>query len=324
MACVTPSPKDFDYVIVGAGAIGGTVGARLARRGRRVLFCDTSREHVDVINRAGIRIEGPVEQFTARAEAVTPDGLPERLDRVILAVKAQHTSAALLPLAPRLAPSGLVLSLQNGLNEPLIAAAVGAGRTVGGFVNFGADYLEPGLIFFGGHGAFYIGELDGSQSSRVARLVAEIDHARPTANIFGYLWAKLAYGAMLAATAVSDLTMAEAFDERRYRPLFVALAHEVLTQAQATPEPFDGFEPDDLEGSIARLAKFNRSSGKAHSGIYRDLAVRRRPTEVEALLGTIETPLVRRVREMIGEIEAGTRVVALANLDELTAAGLTA
>lgn len=309
-----------DYTVVGAGAIGGTVGARLVRDGRSVLFCDASRDHVDAINAGGLRITGPEEEFVVAATAVVPEQLPPALGRVLIAVKAQHTETALAEIAPRLAPDGFVVSLQNGLNEPAVAAAVGAEQTVGGFVNFGADYLEPGVIFFGGHGAFFVGELDGRPSKRVQALVADLVHSQSTGNIFGYLWSKLAYTAILAATAVSDRSMADSLENPRYRRLFVALADEVLTRAEAPPEPFDGFDPVDLDGSITRLADFNRSSGKTHSGIYRDLAVRHRPTEVEALLGSLDGPLVRRTRELVRDIEDGRRRCQQANLELLAEA----
>ena len=188
-----------DYVVVGAGAIGGTVGAQLVRSGKEVLFCDADRAHVAAINDGGLRIEGPVEQFTAEARAVSPDELPDGLRAVLLAVKSQHTAEALKAVGPRLAPDGFVVSLQNGVNEPLIASLVGEQRTVGAFVNFGADYLEPGRIFLGGRGALYVGELDGSRSDRLERLLRDLPDARETANIIGFLWAKEAYGAMLFA-----------------------------------------------------------------------------------------------------------------------------
>ena len=308
----------MDYVVVGAGAIGGTVGARLARDGREVLLCDVDAEHVAAINERGLAIEGPVEEFTVSVPAVLPDDLPERLERVILAVKAQHTETAMAQIAPRLAPDGFVISLQNGLNPPLIASIVGAERTVGAFVNFGADWLAPGRIFVGGRGALHVGELDGRPSERIERLVADLPDAEPTDNIMGYLWAKEAYGAILFATAVSDLSIADALEEPRYRSLYVRLAREVLGAATAQPESFDGFEADDLEGSIDRLVAFNRRSAKSHSGIYRDLAVRKRPTE-KAILAELDGPLVRRTLELIGEIEAGRRVCEVANLELLAA-----
>ena len=308
----------MDYVVVGAGAIGGTVGARLVRDGHEVLFCDTDAEHVAAINAAGLTIEGPVERFTVRAEAVLPERLPDRVHTVLLAVKAHDTAAAMARIAPLLAEDGYVVSLQNGLNPPEIALAIGAERTVGGFVNFGADYLAPGRIFVGGRGALYVGELDGRPSARVARLVHDLPDARSTDNILGYLWGKEAYGAMLFATAVSDLSIADALEEPRYRRLFVGLAEEVLAAAPLRPEAFDGFDPDDLESSIDRLVAFNRRSAKTHSGIYRDLAVRKRRTE-KAILADLEGPLLRRTLELIEEIEEGRRVCEVANLELLAA-----
>jgi len=84
-----------DYVVVGAGAIGGTIGARLARDGHSVLFCDADPDHVAAINSSGLTIEGPVETFTVAAEAVSPEQLPAELHAVLLAVKSQHTEDSL-------------------------------------------------------------------------------------------------------------------------------------------------------------------------------------------------------------------------------------
>ena len=307
------------YVVVGGGAIGGTVAAALVRDGHDVLVCDADPDHVEAINRDGLAIEGPVEEYTVRVPAVSPDDLPAELDHVLLAVKAHHTRDAMKTIAPRLAPSGYVVSLQNGLNEPEIVAAVGEGRVVGAFVNFGADVVGPGRILRGNRATFRIGELDGSDTDRVRQLAADIADAEVTTNVAGYLWAKEAYGAMLFATAVSDLSIADALADAAYRPLYLALAREVLAQATAPPEPFDGFDPDDLDGSIDRLVEFNRGSAKTHSGIYRDLAVRHRKTEVDAMLGALEGPLIRRTGELIHAIEDGRRVCERANLDLLAA-----
>ena len=72
--------------------------------------------------------------------------------------------------ADRLDADGCVVSLQNGLNELVIARHVGEQRTVGAFVNFSADYLEPGLIHFAGRGTFVIGELNGERTPRLESL----------------------------------------------------------------------------------------------------------------------------------------------------------
>ena len=94
------------------------------------------------------------------------------------------------------------------------------------------------------------------------------------------------------------------------------MIESALHQADAA---IDGFDPADLEGSLGRLAQFNRRSAKTHTGIYRDLAVRRRPTEVPASLGGRDGALLRRTVELVQAIEAGRRSCSRANLDLLAA-----
>ncbi len=308
------------YVVLGCGAIGGTVAAGLVRDGHDVLVCDADPAVVAAINDRGLRIEGPVENFTVRVPAVRPEDLPAELDGpVLVAVKSQHTAAAAAALAGRMRGDGFVVSLQNGLNADQLAEGVGASRVVEAFVNFGADVTEPGVVLRGSRETFVVGEIDGTISDRVRALAADIADAKPAEHIMGYLWAKEAYGAMLAAIAVSDLSIADGLADPAYAPLLVAVAREVLDQAPVTPMPFDGFDPEDLAGSLAPLVAFNRRSAKTHSGIYRDLMVRRRPTEVPAHLGGLEGPMLRRVVELITEIEQGRRTCERANLDLLAA-----
>ncbi len=308
------------YVVLGCGAIGGTVAAGLVRDGHDVLVSDADPAVVEAINARGLRIEGPIENFTVEVPAVLPEDLPAALDGpVLVAVKSQHTAAAAAVLAGRMHGDGFVVSLQNGLNAEQLADAVGPSRVVESFVNFGADVLEPGVVLRGSRETFLIGEVDGTISDRVRSLAADIADARAAEHIMGYLWGKEAYGAMLAAIAVSDLSIADGLDDPRYGPLLVAVAREVLDQAPVTPMAFDGFDPEDLAGSLAPLVEFNRRSAKTHSGIYRDLMVRHRPTEVPAHLGGLKGPLLRRVVELITEIEQGRRTCERANLDLLAA-----
>jgi 2-dehydropantoate 2-reductase len=308
------------YVVLGCGAIGGTVAAGLVRDGHEVLVSDADPAVVNAVNTTGLRIEGPVEQFTVHPRAVLPEDLPGRLDGpVLLAVKAHHTAAAAATLAGRLAGGGFVVALANGLPSPALLAAAGEDRVVEAVVNFGADVMEPGLVMRGNRATFMIGELDGRPSERVSALVTDIADATATTSILGYIWAKEAYGAMLAATAVSDLAIHEALEDPAYRPLLTAVAREVLAHAPVPALPLDGFDPADLEGSLDRLAAFNRGSAKSHSGIYRDLAIRHRPTEVRAILDAIDGFLLRQTCELIAAIERGERTCSRGNLDLLAA-----
>jgi 2-dehydropantoate 2-reductase len=306
------------YVIIGAGAIGGTLGAHMARAGHDVLLCDADAAHVTAINERGLEIYGPVENFVAQLPAVLPQDLPDRIDRALVAVKSQHTASAADLLRDRLSADGFVLSVQNGLTADTLVAAVGKDRVLSSFVNFGADLMAPGRIMQGNIGTFRVGELAGGQITERVREMAEVlPYALPTGNVLGYLWGKEAYGAMLYAGAVSDLSIADSLSDPRYRPLMIAAAREVLAQAPVPPESFDGFVPDDLEGSLDRLVEFNRASAKSHSGVYRDLAVRKRKTEVDETLKDINGPIFREIANVIHDIEQGRRVCCVENLDEL-------
>ncbi|MCA3371016.1 MAG: ketopantoate reductase family protein [Roseomonas sp.] len=319
-------------VIWGAGAIGGTLGAHLARAGHEVLLVDTVAEHVEACRIKGLKIFGPVTEFTQIIPAVTPAELTGRYSRIVLAVKAQATKAALPVFAPHLAPDGFVFSAQNGLNELEIAEAVGAERTMGCFVNFGADWHAPGEILFGNRGAFVVGEIDGTIRDRTRAMHTLCQAFEPdailTSDIWSYLWGKLAYGAMLFATALNHDSMSENFADTRRMPVWLALGREVAATALAhgvTPRGFGSFDPmafapgrADADGIrvVEWLRDYTAVGAKTHSGIWRDLAVRKRKTEAEAQLiimprlaaqKGITTPALNALGMLIKDIEEGRR-----------------
>lgn len=331
-------------LIWGAGAIGGTLGAYWARAGIDVRMVDIDAEHVRACRDRGLAISGPVEAFRQRIASVTPKELEGRYATIVLAVKAQATEGALAMLLPHLADDGFVLSAQNGLNELAIARVAGSARTMGCFVNFGADWLGPGEILLGNRGAVVVGEIDASVRARTRRMHELLSVFEPTAvltdNIWGYLWGKLAYGAMLFATALTHDSMSENFADARRFVVFDRLAREVMAVAarrEVVAVGFNGFDPacfapgacvEGARASIAALAEFNRHTAKTHSGIYRDLAVRRRLTEVDPQLGIIAalgaqvgvaTPLIRRLVELVHEVEDGRRPIAFETFAELIA-----
>ena len=317
-------------LIWGAGAIGGTIGAFWARAGLPVTMVDLDKDHAKACATTGLQIKGPVEHLHQIIPTYTPDQIAGVFDVVVLAVKAQATETALQQLMPHLAADGYVLSAQNGLNEIMIAQIVGHERCMGCFVNFGADWQAPGEILFGNRGAVVVGEIDGTIRTRTQLMhgmlqIFDCDCVL-TDNIWGYLWGKLAYGAMLFATALTADSMADNFRDPRRFVVFHRLGREVMAVARARgikPIGFNGFDPacfmpgaEDAEArdSIARLAEFNSKTAKTHSGIYRDLAVRKRKTEVDAQIGIItalgrdvgiETPGLQQLVSLIHDLEEG-------------------
>ena len=333
--------------IYGAGAIGGVTGAALARAGHDVLLVDRAEDHVAAMNAHGLTIESREGSVTVPVRAITPGALDHELGLVLLAVKSQDTSAALEVLTPRLAEAGAIVSLQNGLNEELIAEKIGAPRTVGCLVNWAADWVAPGRILHGGHGALVLGELDGRMSDRVqglAKLLAVVAPTEVTDNVLGYTWAKHVYGALLVATAVVDAHVYEVVERSpAVQQMLVTLVVENMRIAEAAGirlEPFDEYAPADYRaaarGDLAArqrameiIARHYRQHTKTKTGIWRDLVVRRRKTEVGALLGAtvakartlgLGMPLTERLIAMIEDLELGRRAMSWNNIDELVAA----
>jgi 2-dehydropantoate 2-reductase len=329
---VAEVPVSDPILIWGAGAIGGTLGAYWARAGVDVLLVDKVAEHVEACRTAGLRIEGPIEEFTQIVPAATPDAVKGAYRRIVLAVKAQHTREALEALAPHLADDGYVLSAQNGLNEIAIAKRIDDTRTMGCFVNFGADWLGPGRILYGNRGAVVVGEIDGAIRERTRAMHELLKLFEPDAvltdDIWGYLWGKLAYGAMLFGTALTDDSMSANFADPGRTPAWLALGREVMAVAEArgvAPRGFgefkpEAFAPDASEAEALRviewLADYTSQSAKTHSGIHRDLAVRKRKTEVDPQIGVIgelarergiPTPALDRLVELIHDVENGRR-----------------
>jgi 2-dehydropantoate 2-reductase len=330
-------------LIWGAGAIGGTVGAYLKRAGHDVTFVDVVGEHVAAIAGPGLSITGPIDQFRIAGPAFTPEALTGTWDAIYLCVKAHHTAEATRALLPHLAPGGYVLSLQNGLCESVIAEIVGAERVIGAFINFSADWLAAGEILYGGRGAFVLGELDGRTTERLTALHAMIQadfepNAIITDDVQSYLWGKLGYASLLFGQALGQLGIADCLARPELLPLWRDMAgevHAVAVAAGVGQRGFNGFEPAAFaagsseaaaKASVDAMVAFNRPAAKTHSGIWRDLAIRKRRTEVDVQILPIvqegakhgvSTPKCAKLVAMIHEIEDGKRPLDDDNLLEL-------
>lgn len=334
-------------LVWGAGAIGGTVAAYLGRAGLDVSVVDANAAHLRAIRERGLAITGPIETFTQAVPAFTPGDVAGEWSTVFLCVKALHTEAAARELEPHLAADGVVVSLQNGFNEVVIAKTVGERRTMGAFINFGADVVDPGVVHFGGRGAVVVGELDGRRTERLDRVHRALLNFEPAAivtdNIWGYLWGKMGYGALLFATALTEASIVEVLESREARPALTALARDVMAVAAAervAVMAFNGYDPAAfgasgtaraIDSSFDAMVAFNRRSAKTHTGVWRDIAIHHRKTECDAQFGPIlaiarehgiRVPNLEQLVALMRDVESGVRPQAWENLARLATAGV--
>jgi 2-dehydropantoate 2-reductase len=333
------------FTVVGAGAIGGITGAHLIRAGHEVTLVDTVEDHLSAIRERGLTVEG-VSDLTVRPRAaIHPRELRAPLGTVICAVKTLHTREALAPIARLLAPDELVLSMQNGLAYYDLIDAVGAERTLVACFNFGGHYKAPGRIVHGTRGGFHVGELQGGVTARARALgeaLSAVQECEVSDNVLGCLWSKIAMASVFFATALVDADVKDILAQERYHPLMIDLVAETVAAADAmgvrliTLHGFDpgAFRPErrsaaDVREALAAVAgSFNPLQQR--TGIWIDLAVRKRKTEAEPQLGRlvaeaarrgVAMPLNRAVLELITEMESGRRSFAWENLDEVERRG---
>ncbi len=252
-------------LIFGAGAVGGYVGGHLARAGEDVILVDTWPAHVAAMRAHGIALEGltPAECFTQPVRALDLTELQglvreKPIDIAFCCVKSYDTAWVALLIKEYLAADGFVVSLQNSINEETIAAAVGWHRTLGCIAaKIAVELTGPGKIRrsvpMGGdkHTVFRVGEAHGRITPRVELvrdLLAGIDSAKATTNLWGERWSKLVANAMgNGVSAATGLSTAEYTGEPVARRLSIRIAGESVRVGRAHGydlEAINGLAPE--------------------------------------------------------------------------------
>jgi 2-dehydropantoate 2-reductase len=337
MACET-------LAVFGAGAIGSTLGAYLARAGRDITLIDMWAAHVDAMQQRGLTVTAPDEEFTVPVTAVHLADLCRRrepFDVILLAVKSYDTEWAARCIAPHLKPAGVFVSAQNGINEELLAPLLGYPRIVGCVVTLGAGLYAPGHVTrtsAATRPSLVLGELHGLVTARLQELVSVLSPVGPTratANLWGERWAKLIVNSMANPIAgITGLASAELRTHAEAFPILVRIACEALTVAEALGvqvEPVGGIpghaylEAGRGVGCQAlrdQLIEKGRSLGAGRPSLAQDVAKGRR-TEVDALNGYVArkgreagvpTPMHDAVVQLVKRVEAGAVPPSPANL----------
>jgi 2-dehydropantoate 2-reductase len=289
--------------VVGAGGIGGYYGARLALAGAEVGLIARG-DHLAAIRERGLRIRTDDGDFTVRLAASDDPAEIGPCDAVLFCVKSYDTDQAAALLEPLLKSEAGVVSLQNGVdNEDKIAARIGPEHVLGGASFILAHIAEPGVVEqTGSLRRVIFGELDGSRTERVTRLLAEFRKAEIDTDLADdirfVLWDKFAYLCALAGlTAVTRLPIDKLLAVPETRDLFREVVREVSLVARA-----EGIElADDIVDQKTALAE---SLGPdSFSSLHHDLVTGHR-LELDALHGELTRRAARHaipvpVSEMI-------------------------
>jgi 2-dehydropantoate 2-reductase len=320
--------------IVGAGAIGGLIGARLAMAGHEVALVARG-EHLSAIRSHGLTYRGPDGRET-RLRVPASDRPEEfgRQDAVFIALKAHSIAPMLTRLRPLLAEETPVVTAINGLPwwyfygeggpdgdgriqcldpEDAMRRALAPSHIVGCVVHAAAEVSAPGVVNHTGGRDFILGEIDGSMGERIPALAAAINGtglaARITDRIRDEIWTKLIGN--LSVNPISALTGARIGEVLDNRELCV-LARAMMAEGMRVAEAYGA----RISVTIDERIELGRKVGGAKPSMLQDIE-KGRPMELDAIVSSV-VELGRRAGVGTPTIET---VAALIRAREKHAAG---
>ena len=331
-------------LIIGAGAVGSYVGGYFARAGLEVILADPWPAHVEHVQAHGLRLEGMTaeECFESKPRAMHFTDLQvlskeKPADIAFICVKSYDTPWAAALAKTYLARDGFMVSLQNGINEDAIANVIGWNKTIGCIASkIVVELVEPGFVrrsvSKGGESytVFRVGEPHGRVTPRVERIrdmLADIDSAKVTSNLWGERWSKLVQNAMgNGLSAASGMSNKEFTQNETTRRLSIRLAGEAVRAGLLqglSLEKIAGLDPeiwvaaaqeltsaandtptlDEMEARM--LVQAERMSDTARPSMGQDM-IKGRRTEIEFLNGLV----VQRAKELGMEAPANVGLIA--------------
>jgi 2-dehydropantoate 2-reductase len=291
------------FVVVGAGAIGGYIGACLARGGADVVL-HARGPHLAAMRAQGLQVTGEAGEFHVRPHVAATFEEIGPADVIILGVKAHHLTGIAPTLGPLLKPDSVVISTQNGLPwwyfqrlggpmegwslesvDPggVIAASIAPSRVIGSLAYFATELAAPGVIRHIEGNRLSLGELDGTRSER-SRTIAEALIAGglrcPVSARFRHeVWVKLLGN--VAFNPISALTRATLEDMVRH-PQVGPLVRDVMTETTAVAAAVGIEMPVSIDQRMAGAEKV----GAHKTSMLQDLEAGR-PMEIDAVAGAV-------------------------------------
>jgi 2-dehydropantoate 2-reductase len=291
--------------VIGAGGIGGYLGARLALAGESVTFVARG-PNLEAIRAKGLRLieEDGTERVADSVRAVGQPADAGEQDLILLALKAHQVAAVAPSIGTMLGADTVILTLQNGVPwwyfhglpgpwqghrlesvDPggVIASHIDASRLIGSVVYPASELIEPGVVKVIEGNRFSVGEPDGSKSARVLAIAEALSRAGFKApvstDLRSEIWLKL-WG-NLTFNPVSALTHATLAAICRH-PLARGLARNMMLEAQQVAEKLGVRFRIPIDRRIAGA----EAVGEHKTSMLQDVE-QGRPIELQALLGSV-------------------------------------
>jgi 2-dehydropantoate 2-reductase len=289
-----------NFLVFGAGAIGSVVGGFLAKSGEKVTLFGR-KPHMETVKKEGLKISGIWGDHLIKGISCYSDlkGLTNHsYDIIFFSVRAYDTSTALLQIAPLVGEDTLVISLQNGLgNIEKIAETIGAEKTVGGRVIFGAKKMEPGHVAVTVYAEeVMLGPLQNTNPESRTKIYQQMEvlsrkmsgagiPTKPTMEIEKFLWAKVLYNSALnPLSALLSASYGELAENLFTHQIMEDVIREIFNVAQAKKVNLFWDKP---EGYIEKFFGQEVPPTAAHRSSMLQAIESGRPVEINALNGAI-------------------------------------
>ena len=324
--------------IYGAGAMGTALGAFIAKAGREIDLINRNEKHVAALKEKGASVVGTV-QFTQKVSALLPSEMKDRYDIILLMTKQRDNAQIVTFLKEYLKEDGALCTCQNGLPEPKVAEIIGADRTLGCAIAWGATFHGEGVTELTSDPTaltFSLGAFGkGNHLADVKELLECMGTVTIEANFIGARWSKLLINSAFSGlSTVTGGTFGEVSKVRSSRKVAQRIMKECIDVAKAADiriEPVQGHKIDklfDYRGPLKKAFSFAlipaamKKHGKLISSMLQDLR-KGKKCEIDFINGVVSeygrkygvaTPFNDRTVEIVHGIEEGKYPIEFKNI----------
>ena len=326
--------------IYGAGSLGTVLGAYMTKAGVPVELVNRNKTHVEALRANGAHIGGTVD-MTVPVKAVFPDEMEGIYDVIFLMTKQLHNREVVTKLLPFLGEKSVIVTLQNGVPEPLIAEIAGPQRTIGCVVEWGATLAAPGVCELTSDPdsmSFHMGRMEGITDEQLAAVKELLETMCPVEieeNLLGVRWSKLLINATFSGLGtVMGGRFGDVSETKEARPVALACMKECMDVGRAAGAVFAPVQGKD----ITKLFYWRGPVKKAFASFLLPIAMKKhrliepsmlqdlnkgKPCEIDAINGVvcvwgkktgIPTPVNDRIVEIVKKEQAGELPLSKENI----------